>query len=135
LRLGRLFGADRLAQTLLEASAQHPRSNNATPSWSIAETVRREPTDAGGAHRFLPPTRDQASLSAQVLVFPVSKREHLPAFALEERASRVPDRLGAAEDHLLAALFTEKDDLPRSSDHGYPLWVSVPSRQAHSHIR
>ena len=89
----------------------------------------------GGAQQLLPPTPDQAPLSAPVLVFPVSKRKHLPAFALKERVSRVPDRLGSAEDHLLAALFTEKDDFPRRTDHGYPLWVIARSRQAHSHTR
>jgi hypothetical protein len=97
--------------------------------------VRWEPRDAGGAQRLLPPTPDQAPPLASVLVFPVNKRKLLPAFALKERASRVPDRFGAAEDHLLAALFTEKDNFFRRTDHGYPLWVFVRSRQAHSHTR
>lgn len=65
--------------------------------------------DAGGAQRFLLPGRDQAPLSAQVLVFPVSKRKHLTAFALEEGDRRAPDRHGTAEYHLLAALVADED--------------------------
>ncbi len=83
--------------------------------------MRWDPRGAGGAQRLLPPTPDQAPLSAPVLVFPVSERKHLPAFALEERASRVPNRFGSAEDYLLTALFTEKDNSPRRTDHDYPL--------------
>jgi len=85
----------------------------------------------------LPPTPDQAPLSTPVLVFPLSKREQLPALALKEgaSASRVPDRLGSTENHLLATLIADKDYAPRRIDHDYPLLrVFVPSREARSHI-
>ena len=71
---------------------------------------------------------DQSFTSGPSLVFSVSERELLPAFAIKEGAGGAPDRLGTTEHHLFAALFAEKDHLPPRTDHIYPLRVFVPSR-------
>jgi hypothetical protein len=68
----------------------------------------------------LPPTSDQSFASGPSLVFSVSKREQLPAFALEEGAGGAPDRLRTTQHHFLAALLADKDNLPRRIDHDYP---------------
>jgi hypothetical protein len=60
----------------------------------------------------LPRTSDQSFPSGRSLIFSVSKREQVPAFALEVGHNGVPDRLGTAEHHLLAALIAAKDNLP-----------------------
>jgi hypothetical protein len=60
----------------------------------------------------LPPTSDQSFASGPSLVFSVSEREQLPAFALKEGAGGAPDRLRTTEHHLLAALLADKDNLP-----------------------
>lgn len=53
-------------------------------------------------------------------VFPVGEREQLPAFALEEGASRAPDGLGATEHYLFAALPANKDHASVRTDHVRP---------------
>jgi hypothetical protein len=83
----------------------------------------------------LPPTSDQSFASGPSLVFSVSKREQLPAFALKKGDSGAPDRLRTTEHHLLAALLADKDNLPRRIDHVYPLRVFIPSRETLSHTR
>jgi hypothetical protein len=73
----------------------------------------------------LRPASDQSYASGPSLVFSVSEREQLPAFALKEGAGGAPDRLGTTKHHLFTALFAEKDHLPRRTDHIYPLRVFV----------
>lgn len=95
--------------------------------------MRSEPRDGRGCVPILPRPFEQSLPSGPSLVFSVGEREQLPAFALKECDSGVPDRLGTTEHHLFAALFAEKDNLPRRTDYVYPLRIFVPSREAHSH--
>jgi hypothetical protein len=80
----------------------------------------------------LPPTSDQSFASGPSLVFSVSKREQLPAVALEEGAGGAPDRLRTTQHHFLAALLADKDNLPRRIDHDYPLQVLLFCRGRHA---
>ncbi len=68
----------------------------------------------------LPRTSDQSSVPGSSLVLSVGEREQLPALALEEGAGGVPDRLGTAEHHLLAAPVADEDHAPRRISQGYP---------------
>ena len=81
----------------------------------------------------LRPTSDQSFASGPSLVFSVSERELLPAFAIKEGAGGAPDRLRTTKHHLLAALFADEDHAPRRTDHVYPLRFFVPWPETRSH--